>query len=141
VTRAGTTDPAAAIITRYCQSFGGRPEASVIGSNVRTDCASASLANGVIGHALDFDDYHDETVIHASAACIQAILAVAEHKGFLAKPKGDPENPLSFEELAAKYRNAAKLAVSEKTIEALIGAVRNLETIRINRRVPGSAPV
>jgi len=43
-------------------------------SSVRTDCASASLANGVIGHALDFDDYHDETVIHASAACIPAIL-------------------------------------------------------------------
>jgi 2-methylcitrate dehydratase PrpD len=78
VTLAGTTDPAAAIITRYCQSFGGRPEASIIGSNVRTDCASASLANGVIGHALDFDDYHDETVIHASAACIPAVLAVAE---------------------------------------------------------------
>jgi 2-methylcitrate dehydratase PrpD len=78
VTLAGTTDPVAAIITRYCRSFGGSPEASIIGSNLRTDCASASLANGVIGHALDFDDYHDETVIHASAACIQAVLAVAE---------------------------------------------------------------
>jgi 2-methylcitrate dehydratase PrpD len=78
VTLAGTTDPIAPIITHYCQSFGGRPEASIIGSNIRTDCASASLANGVIGHALDFDDYHDETVIHASAACIPAILAVAE---------------------------------------------------------------
>jgi 2-methylcitrate dehydratase PrpD len=54
----------------------------------------------------------------------------SEHKGFLAKPKGDPENPLSFEELAAKYRNAAKLAVSEKTIETLIEAVKNLETAR-----------
>jgi 2-methylcitrate dehydratase PrpD len=78
VTLAGTTDPAAAVIMRYCQSFGGRPEAGIIGSNIRTDCASASLANGVIGHALDFDDYHDETVIHASAACVPAILAVAE---------------------------------------------------------------
>jgi 2-methylcitrate dehydratase PrpD len=78
VTLAGTTDPAAAVITRYCQSFGGRPEAGIIGSDLRTDCASAALANGVIGHALDFDDYHEETVIHASAACLPAILAVAE---------------------------------------------------------------
>ncbi len=81
VTLAGTTDPVAPVITRYCQSFGGRPEASVIGTNLRTDSASAALANGVIGHALDFDDYHDETVIHASAACIPAILAVAERNG------------------------------------------------------------
>lgn len=54
----------------------------------------------------------------------------SEHKGFLSKPKGDPENPLSFEELAAKYRSAAKLAVPEKTVETLIGAVKNLEAIR-----------
>ncbi|MBN2570153.1 MAG: MmgE/PrpD family protein, partial [Deltaproteobacteria bacterium] len=29
-----------------------------------------------------------------------------EFKEFLAKPKGDPDNPLTFEELATKYRNA-----------------------------------
>lgn len=78
VTLAGTTDPAADIIMRYVRSFGGAPQASVIGSDIRTDVASAALANGIIGHALDFDDYHDETVIHASAACVPAILAVAE---------------------------------------------------------------
>jgi 2-methylcitrate dehydratase PrpD len=78
VALAGTTDPVAPIVMDYVRAFGGRPEAGVIGSDLRTDAASAAFANGVIGHALDFDDYHDETVIHASAACIPAILAVAE---------------------------------------------------------------
>jgi len=79
VTLAGTTDPITEIITAYVKEAGGREEASVIGSNIKTNRANAALANGIIGHALDFDDYHDETVIHASAACIPASLAVAEH--------------------------------------------------------------
>jgi 2-methylcitrate dehydratase PrpD len=77
VTLAGTTDPAAAIITRYSRSFGGRPEASIIGSDVRTDCASAALANGVIGHALDFDDYHDETVSASVSASVWATITTS----------------------------------------------------------------
>lgn len=80
VALAGTTDPIADIITAYVREAGGREEASVIGSNIRTNRANAALANGVLGHALDFDDYHDETVIHASAACVPAILAVAEEQ-------------------------------------------------------------
>lgn len=31
----------------------------------------------------------------------------SEHKAFLSKPKGDPENPLSFDELTTQYRQAA----------------------------------
>ena len=78
VALAGTTDPGAKIMMQYAAAFGGKPEASVIGSTLKIDLANAALANGMIGHALDFDDYHDETVIHASAACVPAILAIAE---------------------------------------------------------------
>lgn len=78
VALAGTTDPATNIMMQYVTAFGGKPEACVIGSSLKTDLANAALANGMIGHALDFDDYHDETVIHASAACVPAILALAE---------------------------------------------------------------
>jgi 2-methylcitrate dehydratase PrpD len=78
VALAGTMDPIAPVILDYVQTFGGCPEVGIIGTSIKTDAASAALANGVIGHALDFDDYHDETVIHASAACIPSILAVAE---------------------------------------------------------------
>jgi 2-methylcitrate dehydratase PrpD len=54
----------------------------------------------------------------------------AEHKAFLSKPKGDPENPLSFDELAAKYRNAARLAISDVAIDALIAAVKRMEEVQ-----------
>ncbi|WP_041279294.1 MmgE/PrpD family protein [Desulfobacula toluolica] len=78
VALAGTTDPGSKVMMHYVMAVGGKPEASVIGSSLKTDIANAALANGMIGHALDFDDYHDETVIHASAACVPAILALAE---------------------------------------------------------------
>lgn len=78
VALAGTTDPASKIITEYVLASGGKQEASLIGSNMKIDIANAALANGLIGHSLDFDDYHDETVIHASAACVPPIFAIAE---------------------------------------------------------------
>jgi len=79
VALAGTTEESAKIILQYVKDAGGKPEASVIGSTFKTNASQAALANGVIGHALDFDDYHDDTVIHATAACLPAILAVAEN--------------------------------------------------------------
>lgn len=54
----------------------------------------------------------------------------SEHKAFLSKPKGDPENPLSFDELTAKYRHAAKLAISEEAAGRLVDALKHLETVR-----------
>jgi 2-methylcitrate dehydratase PrpD len=53
-----------------------------------------------------------------------------EYKDFLAKPKGDPDNPLTFEQLADKYRNAAILSISQEKIETLIEKIKNLEDIR-----------
>jgi len=52
-----------------------------------------------------------------------------EYKRFLAKPKGDPDNPLSFDELSEKYRNAAILAISTKQIDALIENIKRLEKV------------
>ena len=78
VTIQGQKEPASRIILKFIEDLGGKPMASVIGTNIKTNITNAALANGVIGHALDFDDYHDETVIHATAACFPAILAAGE---------------------------------------------------------------
>ena len=51
------------------------------------------------------------------------------HKAFLAKPKGDPENPLSYPELTLKYRKAAGLILSEDKVETLIESVRHMESL------------
>jgi 2-methylcitrate dehydratase PrpD len=74
----------------------------------------------------------------------------AEYKGFLATPKGNPANPLTFEEIAKKFRDTAKLAIPEKNIEALIekiGVFEKLPDVRdimslmeSNRPVSPGAP-
>jgi len=75
----GIDDGASRLIVEYVRDMGGQPQASVMGTHLKTDMANAALANGVIAHALDFDDYHGETVIHGTAACLPSLLAVAEH--------------------------------------------------------------
>jgi 2-methylcitrate dehydratase PrpD len=77
---AGLEDEASRLITEYVSENGGKQKASVIGTPLKTDVVNAALANGVICHALDFDDYHGDTVIHATAGCLPAILAVGEDK-------------------------------------------------------------
>ena len=52
-----------------------------------------------------------------------------EYKGFLATPKGNPANPLSFEEIAKKFRDTAKLAIPEKNSEALIEKIGSFEKL------------
>ena len=52
-----------------------------------------------------------------------------EYKRFLAKPKGDPDNPLSFDELSEKYKNAAILAIPKEKIDFLIEKIKILEKI------------
>ena len=52
-----------------------------------------------------------------------------EYNDFLAVPKGDPANPLSFEELVTKYKNAAILSIPEKNIDLLIEKIKTLDKI------------
>ena len=52
-----------------------------------------------------------------------------EYKEFLAKPKGDPDNPLTFAELAEKYRNAAGLVISADAVKTLIEKIKTLEKV------------
>ena len=42
-------------------------------------------------------------------------------------PKGGPDNPMGFEELALKFRNSARLALAPDKIEPLLERICNLE--------------
>jgi 2-methylcitrate dehydratase PrpD len=54
---AGSVQPAGRIVREYVAAAESRPEATVLGSHaLRTSAASAALANGTSGHALDWDD-------------------------------------------------------------------------------------
>ena len=78
VTLAGATEPAAVIVRRAMRAEGGLPLATVIGTRVRTSPTWAALANGVAGHAHDFDDTNFSLMGHPSVPLFCAALAAAE---------------------------------------------------------------
>jgi 2-methylcitrate dehydratase PrpD len=60
---------------------GGEPQSSVIGLDERLPAASASFANAMVCHGLDFDDTHSDSVAHVSVVVCPAAIAVAEAQG------------------------------------------------------------
>ena len=61
-----------------CASLGGAPEASVVGTRIRTSAVNAALANGMLAHADETDDSHAPSRTHPGCAVVPAALAVAE---------------------------------------------------------------
>jgi 2-methylcitrate dehydratase PrpD len=45
------------------------------------------------------------------------------HESFVRYPKGDPENPLTWEELTAKFRALAGTVVSDERCDQIIAAI------------------
>ena len=63
------------------QEAGGRPQAPVLGRRLRLGLLDAPLANGQMGHLLDYDDTHmGGVVLHASSPVLAALFALAERK-------------------------------------------------------------
>ncbi len=75
---AGAAEPCARIVARYAAALQARPEATVVGSSLRTAAAEAALVNGTAAHALDYDDVNEAMMGHPSAPLVPAVLAVAE---------------------------------------------------------------
>jgi len=73
---AGTTEPTSQIITDFVTSQRATGSAWIAGSPARTSPMLAALANGTIGHALDYDD--GLVFGHAGVAVVPAALAVAD---------------------------------------------------------------
>lgn len=65
---------------RAFQGWGGLPAASTAGG-ARLPAPTAALLNGYFGHVLEFDDTHDQAVLHAGASVIPAAMAAAEAWG------------------------------------------------------------
>jgi 2-methylcitrate dehydratase PrpD len=73
--------PFADMAARAAEQLGGRGDATVIGRRERLAPAWAALVNGVLAHGLDFDDTHEEAVVHVSASVAPAALAAGEAEG------------------------------------------------------------
>jgi 2-methylcitrate dehydratase PrpD len=77
----GSLDEVGEITLRYVSDLGARREAAVWGSLLATTTAEAAFANGVCGHALDFDDVHASVHGHPSTTLVPAIIAAGEAAG------------------------------------------------------------
>ena len=78
---AGSKEEQSKIIVDYARRMGGVPQASIIGSRLKTSPYLAALVNGTIGHSLDYDDVAISLIGHPSVFLVPAILAIAEWKG------------------------------------------------------------
>jgi len=76
----GSKQPEGAMITELVKELGGNDEAGVIGGGFKTSVPQAALANGVIAHALDYDDISTKFLAHPSVSLVPAILALAEKR-------------------------------------------------------------
>ncbi|RPI42258.1 MAG: MmgE/PrpD family protein [Betaproteobacteria bacterium] len=81
VALAGSRAPSVGIVNDLVTRLGGTDEASVIGFALRTSAANAALANGVMAHALDYDDDIGVGYGHPSAVLVPTVLALGEALG------------------------------------------------------------
>lgn len=64
-------------------ALNAQPQATVLGRKLRLGMAEASLANGQMGHVLDFDDTHmGGVVLHASSPILAALFVLAERGSY-----------------------------------------------------------
>ena len=76
---AGSVQPVGQIIQQYITSQGAVSEATVLAGGAQSTQANAALANGTMGHALDYDDFGGFG--HPTVAIFPALLAIGEHTG------------------------------------------------------------
>jgi 2-methylcitrate dehydratase PrpD len=78
VTLAGSTQPVSRLIQEYARMNSTRCEARVIGTDIVVSRNLAALANGVAGHALDYDDCNSSVFGHPTVPMAPALFATGE---------------------------------------------------------------
>lgn len=76
---AGSTQPSLDVLLSVLREVGGREQATVLGRKLKLGVLDAPVANGYMGHALDYDDTHS-TTLHPSSPVLSALLALCDHK-------------------------------------------------------------
>lgn len=76
---AGSGHPTVATLLEVLQEISGKPQATVLGRGLKLGRLDAPLANGTMGHVLDYDDTHmGGVVLHTSSPVLAALFALAE---------------------------------------------------------------
>jgi 2-methylcitrate dehydratase PrpD len=82
VALAGSKTPVAEIAIDYCKKLGASSEASIWGTKAKAAVSTAAFANGLLSHALDYDDWDAFIHVgHPSSMLVGAALPLAEHIG------------------------------------------------------------
>ena len=82
VALAGVSTPVAKIALDYCARFGNSNESSIWGTKKKSSVPVTAFGNGLLAHALDFDDWEDSIHAgHPSSMVIGAALSVGEALG------------------------------------------------------------
>ncbi len=76
---AGTSEETGKIIKKFVEDNGGNAQATVINSNVMTSLTTTAFANGVLMHAMDFDDNSMPAMAHTTTCVLPAALAVGQY--------------------------------------------------------------
>src|SRR5690242_18686288 len=77
----GSRQEFASSVLAVLKEWGGRPEAVVIGSDVRAPAPLAAMANGTFAHGADYDDTHGLAVVHITSVVVPTALALAQRLG------------------------------------------------------------
>jgi 2-methylcitrate dehydratase PrpD len=85
VTVAGSAEPLSKIVKEVLNEEGGRPECTVLGLGTKTSALNAAWANGVLSHALDYDDMNNTLGGHPSVPVLPPLFALAERQSFSGK--------------------------------------------------------
>src|SRR5215510_4126594 len=76
---AGSRHATITLLLEVLRETSGRPQATVFGRKLQLGLLDAPLANGQMGHVLDYDDTHmGGVVLHASSPVLAALFALAE---------------------------------------------------------------
>ncbi|WP_230532853.1 MmgE/PrpD family protein [Microvirga roseola] len=78
---AGSQHPTISKLLTVLGAVGSAPQATVLGRGMKLGLLEAPIANGQMGHVLDFDDTHmGGVVLHASSPVLSALFALAEKR-------------------------------------------------------------
>jgi len=77
----GSELPPGRAAIRFALAYGGEKVATVVASNIVCGPIEAALANGVLTHADETDDYHPLLELHSGGAVVPAALALGEKFG------------------------------------------------------------
>ncbi len=72
--------PSMAMMLNVAKEMASTPQATVLGTNIRTDVQFAAILNGMSSSMFDFDDTFLDTILHPSAPVFPALVAWGEHK-------------------------------------------------------------